>query len=125
MIEPSDEPPADKEQSPRNASQRSFLSVQREKRLAEQSEHSQYQELSVDNDSSMERYERKKAERKNKKKPNPEKAASLMATYHANKYKRDLRDLKSNQVRWIQERNQREQEQKERPESFVSGSEIV
>ena len=109
MIEPSDEPPADEEQTPQNNSQRSFLSVQRAKRLAEQSEHSQYQELSVDNDSSMERYERKKAERKNKKKPNPEKAASLMAAYHANKYKRDLRDLKSNQVRWIQERDQREQ----------------
>ena len=57
----------------------------------------------------MERYERKKAERKNKKKPNPEKAASLMAAFHDNKYKRDLRDLKSNQVRWIQERDQREQ----------------
>ena len=108
VVEKVPEPQADEESDRKNASVKSFQSVMRRKRWAEQSQHSQYKEISLGSEP-MDWYEERKAERKKKAKRSSAEAAAILADRKANPYKRDLRDLAKNQAFWMRERDLREQ----------------
>ena len=111
------EPQADEESDRQSDGVKSFQSIQRRKRWAAQSQHSQYKEMSSGS-GSVDWYEEHKAKRRKKARRSSAEAAAILADRKANKYKRDLRDLARNQAYWLRERDLRERQQRERPDSF-------
>ena len=123
LLEPLEEPPVDEEKVSPHNSERSLLSIEREKRLAELSEHTPFKELSVDGPSTLEQEEQERARQEEAKKENVAKAAEKLAIFKAGKWKRDLERQAQREAYQKEQEEKKEKEQQPRPELVIPDTE--